>query len=66
MLGDGGEDISIVPILYPRGMVIVSSLGYFLSVGYSSKTSCPYFPVSLGAPHIQEYFNNKRGGGKNH
>ena len=29
MLGDGGEDLSIVPVVYPRGTVSVSSLSYF-------------------------------------
>ena len=53
MLGCGGEDVSIVNIVYPSGTVSVSSLGYFSSVGYSSKPSHPYFPVSLGARHIQ-------------
>ena len=62
VLGGGGEDVTIVPIVYPRGMVVVSSLGSFLSVGSSSKPSYPFLPVSLGARHIQEYFNNKRGG----
>ena len=56
MLGDGGEDVSILPVVYPCGTVSVSSLGYFSSVGFSSKPSHPYLPVSLGARHIQEYF----------
>ena len=29
MLGDGIEDISMLPVVYPRGTVSVSSLGYF-------------------------------------
>ena len=29
MLGYGGEDISIVPVVYPCGAVSVSSLGSF-------------------------------------
>ena len=61
MLGGGGEDISVVPVVYPRGAVSVSSLGYFLSVGSSSKPYHPSLPVSLEALHIQEYFKNKRG-----
>ena len=60
MLGDGGEDVSIVPVLYPCGTFSVSSLGSFSSVGSSSKTSHPSLTVFLGARHIQEYFNNKR------
>ena len=58
MLGYGCEDVSIVPVLYPRGMISVSSLGSFSSFGSSSKTSNPSLPVSLGARHIQYYFNN--------
>ena len=29
MLGGGGEDVSIVPVVHSRGTVSVSSLGYF-------------------------------------
>ena len=58
---NGGDKINIVPFVYPRGTVSVSSLGYFSSVGSSSKTSHPYFPFSIGAFHIQEYFKKKRG-----
>ena len=36
MLGYGGEYVSILPVLYPRGTVSVSSLGSFLYVGSSS------------------------------
>ena len=61
VLGDGGEDISIVPVVYPRGTVSVSSLGSFSFVGYSTKPSHPSLTVSLGARQIQEYFNNTRG-----
>ena len=60
VLRDGGEDVSIVPVVYPCETVRVSSLGYFLSVGSSSKPSHTPLPVSLGEIHIQEYFNNKR------
>ena len=58
---DGGDKVSIVPFVYPRGTVSVSSLGYFSSVGSSSKPSRPSFPLSLGAHHIQEYLKKKRG-----
>ena len=61
MIGDGYEDFSILPVVYPCGTVSVSSLGYFSSVGYSSKPSHPSFPVSIGAPYIKEYLKNKRG-----
>ena len=58
---DGGDEFSILSFVYPRGTFIVSSLGYFSSVGSSSKPSNPYLPVYVGAYHIQEYFNIKRG-----
>ena len=60
MLGDGGENVSIVPVVYPNGTVSVSSLDYFLSVGYYSKTSNPSLTFSFRALHIQEYLKNKR------
>ena len=52
-----------MPVVYPRGTFSVSSLGYFSSVGSSSKPSYPSLSVSTGARHIQEYFNNKGEGG---
>ena len=58
---DGGDEVSIVPFVYPCGLVSVSSLGSFSSVGSSSKPSRPYFPLSIGARQIQEYSKNKRG-----
>ena len=63
VLGDGGEDVSIVPVVYACGAVSISSLGSFSYVGSSSKPSYPYFPVSIVARHIQYYFNDKRGKG---
>ena len=62
VLGYGGEDVSIVPVVYPHGTVSVSSLGYFLSVGSSSKPSYPSLPVPHIERHIQEYSKNKREG----
>ena len=56
----GGDEVNIVPFVYPRGTVSVSSLVSFSSVGSSSKPSRPYLPLSLGARHIQEYFNNPK------
>ena len=58
---DGGDEVNIVSFVYPRGTVSVSSLGSFSSVGFSSKPSHPYLPLSLRVRHIQEYFNKKRG-----
>ena len=57
----GGYEVSIVPFVYSRGTVSVSSLVYFSSVGSSSKPSRPSLPLSLRARHIQEYFNKNRG-----
>ena len=58
---DGGEEVNYMPFVYPRGTVSVSSIVYFSSVGFSSKPSHPYLPLSLGAHNIQEYFKRKRG-----
>ena len=61
VLGDGGEYISTVTIVYPHGMVRISSLGYFSSVCSSSKPSNTSLPVSLREHQIQEYSKNKWG-----
>ena len=55
MIGDGGEEVSIVPVLYPRGTVSVSSIGSFSSVGYSSKPSHPSFPLSRITPNSRVF-----------
>ena len=49
---NGGEDVNIVPFVYPRGTVSVLSLGYFSYVGSSSKP--PHHPLafSLGSRHV--------------
>ena len=65
-LGDGGEEVSIVSVVYTRGTVSISSLGSLSSVGSSSKHYHPCFPISLIALHIQEYFKKKRGMKKIH
>ena len=61
MLRKGGEEVSILPVIYPCGTVCISSLGSFSSVGSSSKPSYPSFPVSIRERHIQEYYKNKWG-----
>ena len=58
---DEGDEVNIVPFVYPRGTVSVSSLGSFSSVGSSSKPSYLSLPLSLGLHCIQDYFNNRRG-----
>ena len=57
---NGGDEVNIVPFVYPCGKVSVSSLGSFSYVGSSSKPSHPSLPLSLGAHHIQEYSKKKR------
>ena len=64
-LRSGGDEVSVMPVLYPRGTVNVSSLGYFLYFGSSYKPSHPSISLSLGVHLIQEYFRKKRGGGQN-
>ena len=60
---DGGDEVNIVPFVYPRGTVIVSSLGSFLSVGYSSKPSHPSCLSLL--EHATFKSISKRRGGEN-
>ena len=47
MLGYIVEEFIILPVVYPCGTVSVSSLGYFSSVGSTSKPSHPSLPLSL-------------------
>ena len=61
MLGDGGKEVSIAPVVYSHGTFSISSLGYLLSVGSFYKPSHHYFPLSLRARHIKDYSNKKRG-----
>ena len=60
VLGGGGKEVSKVPVAYPRGVIIFSSLGSFLSVGYSYKPSYPFPPLYIGARHNHEYSNKRR------
>ena len=57
----GGDEVSIVPFVYPCGTVSISPLGSFSFFGSSYKPSYPSLPLSLRARHIQEYFKKKRG-----
>ena len=66
VLGDGGDDFSVIRVVYPRGMVSVSSLGFFLSVGSSYKPYHPSLTLFLGVKCIQEYFKKKRGRNQKH
>ena len=65
VLGYGGDEVSIMSVVSPRGSVSVSSLSFFSSIGSSPKPSHSSSPLSLGACYIQEYFKKKRGGSKN-
>ena len=58
---DGGDEVSILPFVYPCGAVSVSSIDYFSSFSSSSKYYHPSLPLSLVARHIQEYFKKNRG-----
>ena len=61
MLGGRGDEFSVMPVVYPRGTVSVSSLGYFPSVGSSSKPSYPSLPLSFAVHRIQDYLKKKKG-----
>ena len=52
MLGVGGDKISIIYIVFIHLLVSVSSLGYFLSVVYSSKLSHYSLKSFLGAHYL--------------
>ena len=53
MLGGGGDEVSVMPDVYPHGTVSVSSLGYFLSVGSSSTPSHISLPLYLRLHRIK-------------
>ena len=60
---DGGDEVSIVPFVYPRSIVNVSSLGYILSVDSSSKPSHPSLPLFLSEHASSKGISIRRGGG---
>ena len=57
----GGDEVIIVPFVYPCGAFSVLSLGSFSYVCYSYKPSRPSLPLSIRALQIQEHFKKKRG-----
>ena len=61
MIVGGGDEVSVVSVVYTHGTVSVSSLGSFSSFGSLYKRSRPSLHISLGLNRIQWYFNNKRG-----
>ena len=61
MIGGGGYEVSTIPVIYPRGTVIISSLGSFSTVDYFFKPFHTSLTLSIGEQHIQNYFKKKRG-----
>ena len=61
-LGDGGDKVRIISIIYMRVLFGVLLLGYFFSIGPSSKNSYPSLPYSLGARQINYFFKRNMGG----
>ena len=60
MLVYGGNEVIMMSVVFPFGLVIVLSLGYFSSVGFSYIPSHSSFLLYFGARHIQDYFNKNR------
>ena len=60
MIGEGGDEVSTMSVVYPLGEVSVSSLDYFSFLGSSSNPSCNSISIYLRACHTKEYFNKKR------
>ena len=52
MIVGGGDEVSVVSVVYTHGTVSVSSLGYFLSILSSYKPSHPPLTLSIGERHI--------------
>ena len=62
MIGGGGAEVIVMPVVYHCGTVSVSSLGSFLSVGSSPKPSRPFLPLSWSTPY-SKLFQEEEGGG---
>ena len=60
VLGGGGDEVSVMNVVYPRGTVSVSSISSFSSVISLSKPSHPSLLLSLVLHLIKEYFKKKR------
>ena len=58
---DGGDEVSIVPFVYPHCTVSVSLLGYFSSVGSSTKPSHPSLPLYLSEHASSKGISIRRG-----
>ena len=59
---NGGDEVNIVPFVYPRGTASVSSLGCFSSVGYYYKPSHPSLPLSFLEHATLKSILRRRGG----
>ena len=68
VLGSGGDEVSVMLIVYPRGTFSVSSLVYFSSVVLSYKPSNPSLPLSISIPpnSLQMIFIHQSGGHYSH
>ena len=60
---NGGDEVNILPFVYPCGTVSVSSLVFFPSVGSYSKTYHHYLPLSLSKHATFKSISRRRGGG---
>ena len=58
---DGDDKVSRVTFVYPCGTVSVSSLGYFSSVGSSSKPSHPSLTHSISEQASSKGISIRRG-----
>ena len=63
MLGGGGDEVSNLPVVFPRGAVSVSSLNYFSYVGSYSKPSYYCLTLSLSEHTIFKSISRIKGGG---
>ena len=61
LIGHVGDEVRIMSLVSPCGLVIISSLGYLLSFGSSFKPSNFFLTLYLRVLHIKDYFKNKRG-----
>ena len=63
MLGGGNYEVSIMPVVDPRGTVSIVSLEYFHHFFYSSKLFRPSLPLSLSDHAIFKNISIIRGEG---
>ena len=64
MLGVGGDEVSVMSVVYPCGMVSVSSLGYFpLLVHHLNLLISPFLSISLSEYTVLKSISRRRRGG---